>query len=241
MIFFSLVQVYKEDLPQLKQQCKEKHRAATVKKRERPPGSGVKLHFIHGSAARSFPLRMKPHFPKSPLNYLSVFIRGFFLFFSQLQRLRLQEQPVLHPDRRDRLSRSCRGSRLQQAAEHAAVLHGPRWRHPLSVHTPAQGLCSNRPGTCHCVEPPYCCVDGGLLCSFKLVKIFSIPNIPKFEKKKMLEQNDKKQQVDECVSHLFWFVKNSNDGIINKKKCQENSEIYSEVKLKILLCRVGGF
>lgn len=57
----------------------------------------------------------------------------------------------------------------------------------------------------------------------------------------MLEQNDKKQQVDECVSHLFWFVKNSNDGIINKKKCQENSEIYSEVKLKILLRRVGGF
>uniref|UniRef100_A0A3Q4GGM9 EMAP like 5 n=1 Tax=Neolamprologus brichardi TaxID=32507 RepID=A0A3Q4GGM9_NEOBR len=41
-------QVYKEDLPQLKEQCKEKHRATAMKKRERAPGSGVKLHFIHG-------------------------------------------------------------------------------------------------------------------------------------------------------------------------------------------------
>lgn len=41
-------QVYKEDLPRLKEQCKEKHRATAMKKRERAPGSGVKLHFIHG-------------------------------------------------------------------------------------------------------------------------------------------------------------------------------------------------
>ncbi|XP_072221520.1 echinoderm microtubule-associated protein-like 5 isoform X3 [Leuresthes tenuis] len=41
-------QVYKEDLPQLKEQCKEKHRATAMKKRERAPGSGIKLHFIHG-------------------------------------------------------------------------------------------------------------------------------------------------------------------------------------------------
>uniref|UniRef100_A0A3P8RL66 EMAP like 5 n=1 Tax=Amphiprion percula TaxID=161767 RepID=A0A3P8RL66_AMPPE len=41
-------QVYKEDLPQLKEQCKEKHRATAMKKREQAPGSGVKLHFIHG-------------------------------------------------------------------------------------------------------------------------------------------------------------------------------------------------
>nr|XP_033966852.1 echinoderm microtubule-associated protein-like 5 isoform X2 [Pseudochaenichthys georgianus] len=41
-------QIYKEDLPQLKEQCKEKHRATAMKKRERAPGSGVKLHFIHG-------------------------------------------------------------------------------------------------------------------------------------------------------------------------------------------------
>nr|XP_019940288.1 PREDICTED: echinoderm microtubule-associated protein-like 5 [Paralichthys olivaceus] len=41
-------QVYKEDLPQLKEQCKEKHRATAMKKRERAPGSRVKLHFIHG-------------------------------------------------------------------------------------------------------------------------------------------------------------------------------------------------
>ncbi|XP_057714633.1 echinoderm microtubule-associated protein-like 5 isoform X2 [Corythoichthys intestinalis] len=41
-------QVYKEDLPQLKEQCKEKDRAIAMKKRERAPGSGLKLHFIHG-------------------------------------------------------------------------------------------------------------------------------------------------------------------------------------------------
>uniref|UniRef100_A0A673XFV8 EMAP like 5 n=1 Tax=Salmo trutta TaxID=8032 RepID=A0A673XFV8_SALTR len=41
-------QVYKEDLPQLKEQSKEKHRAVAMKKRERAPGSGLKLHFIHG-------------------------------------------------------------------------------------------------------------------------------------------------------------------------------------------------
>ncbi|XP_059908445.1 echinoderm microtubule-associated protein-like 5 [Gadus macrocephalus] len=41
-------QVYKEDLPQLKEQCKEKHRAMAMKKREKAPGNGVKLHFIHG-------------------------------------------------------------------------------------------------------------------------------------------------------------------------------------------------
>uniref|UniRef100_A0A8C7YJ93 EMAP like 5 n=1 Tax=Oryzias sinensis TaxID=183150 RepID=A0A8C7YJ93_9TELE len=41
-------QVYKEDLPQLKEQCKVKHRATAMKKRERAPASGIKLHFIHG-------------------------------------------------------------------------------------------------------------------------------------------------------------------------------------------------
>ncbi|CAL8272598.1 unnamed protein product [Merluccius merluccius] len=41
-------QVYKEDLPQLKEQCKEKHRAMAMKKREKAPGNGAKLHFIHG-------------------------------------------------------------------------------------------------------------------------------------------------------------------------------------------------
>ncbi|KAJ3613029.1 hypothetical protein NHX12_019285 [Muraenolepis orangiensis] len=41
-------QVYKEDLPQLKEQCKEKHRAVAMKKREKAPGNGAKLHFIHG-------------------------------------------------------------------------------------------------------------------------------------------------------------------------------------------------
>ena len=41
-------QVYKEDLPQLKEQCKEKHKAMAMKKREKAPGNGAKLHFIHG-------------------------------------------------------------------------------------------------------------------------------------------------------------------------------------------------
>uniref|UniRef100_H3AL06 EMAP like 5 n=1 Tax=Latimeria chalumnae TaxID=7897 RepID=H3AL06_LATCH len=41
-------QVYKEDLPQLKEQCKEKRKVASTKKRERPPSSSVRLHFIHG-------------------------------------------------------------------------------------------------------------------------------------------------------------------------------------------------
>ncbi|MEQ2206980.1 Echinoderm microtubule-associated protein-like 5 [Xenoophorus captivus] len=41
-------QVYKEDLPQLKEQCREKHRVTAMKKRERAPGNGIKLHFIHG-------------------------------------------------------------------------------------------------------------------------------------------------------------------------------------------------
>lgn len=41
-------QVYKEDLPQLKEQYKEKHRVAAMKKRERPPANGLRLHFIHG-------------------------------------------------------------------------------------------------------------------------------------------------------------------------------------------------
>lgn len=43
-----LFQVYKEDLPQLKKQYKEKHRVAAMKKRERPPANGLRLHFIHG-------------------------------------------------------------------------------------------------------------------------------------------------------------------------------------------------
>ncbi|XP_041941967.1 echinoderm microtubule-associated protein-like 5 [Alosa sapidissima] len=41
-------QVYKEDVPQLKEQCREKHRAIALKKRERAPSSGLRLHFIHG-------------------------------------------------------------------------------------------------------------------------------------------------------------------------------------------------
>ncbi|XP_048456030.1 echinoderm microtubule-associated protein-like 5 [Rhincodon typus] len=41
-------QIYKEDLPQLKEKCKEKRQAATSKKREKPPDSSVRLHFVHG-------------------------------------------------------------------------------------------------------------------------------------------------------------------------------------------------
>ncbi|TTC14938.1 Echinoderm microtubule-associated protein-like 6 [Bagarius yarrelli] len=41
-------QVYKDDLPQLREQYKQKHRVAAMKKRERPPANGLRLHFIHG-------------------------------------------------------------------------------------------------------------------------------------------------------------------------------------------------
>ncbi|XP_078516147.1 echinoderm microtubule-associated protein-like 5 isoform X2 [Lissotriton helveticus] len=41
-------QVYKEDLPQLKEQCKEKHRNATLKRREAAPLNSIRLHFVHG-------------------------------------------------------------------------------------------------------------------------------------------------------------------------------------------------
>ncbi|EHB11852.1 Echinoderm microtubule-associated protein-like 5, partial [Heterocephalus glaber] len=41
-------QVYKEDLPQLKEQCKEKQKSATSKRRERAPGNSIRLHFVHG-------------------------------------------------------------------------------------------------------------------------------------------------------------------------------------------------
>ncbi|XP_041098083.1 echinoderm microtubule-associated protein-like 5, partial [Polyodon spathula] len=41
-------QVYKEDLPQLKEKCKEKQRAYAAKKRVSPPTSSIRLHFIHG-------------------------------------------------------------------------------------------------------------------------------------------------------------------------------------------------
>ncbi|XP_012495852.1 PREDICTED: echinoderm microtubule-associated protein-like 5 [Propithecus coquereli] len=41
-------QVYKEDLPQLKEQCKEKQKSATSKRRERLPGNSIRLHFVHG-------------------------------------------------------------------------------------------------------------------------------------------------------------------------------------------------
>ncbi|XP_032883277.1 echinoderm microtubule-associated protein-like 5 isoform X3 [Amblyraja radiata] len=41
-------QIYKEDLPQLKEKCKEKRQAATAKKREKAPDSSLRLHFIHG-------------------------------------------------------------------------------------------------------------------------------------------------------------------------------------------------
>lgn len=43
-----IFKVYKEDLPQLKEQCKEKQKSATSKRRERTPGTSIRLHFIHG-------------------------------------------------------------------------------------------------------------------------------------------------------------------------------------------------
>uniref|UniRef100_A0A8D1JQQ0 EMAP like 5 n=1 Tax=Sus scrofa TaxID=9823 RepID=A0A8D1JQQ0_PIG len=40
-------QVYKEDLPQLKEQYKEKQKSGTSKRRERAPGNSIRLHFVH--------------------------------------------------------------------------------------------------------------------------------------------------------------------------------------------------
>ncbi|XP_012868821.1 PREDICTED: echinoderm microtubule-associated protein-like 5 [Dipodomys ordii] len=41
-------QVYKEDLPQLKEQYKEKQNSVTSKRRDQAPGNSIRLHFIHG-------------------------------------------------------------------------------------------------------------------------------------------------------------------------------------------------
>lgn len=46
-VYFFL-KVYKEDLPQLKEQCKEKRKSAASKRRERAPGNSIRLHFVHG-------------------------------------------------------------------------------------------------------------------------------------------------------------------------------------------------
>lgn len=43
-----IYQVYKEDLPQLKQQSKEKNHSVPFLKRERAPEDSLKLQFIHG-------------------------------------------------------------------------------------------------------------------------------------------------------------------------------------------------
>lgn len=59
----------------------------------------------------------------------------------QVQGLWLQEQPVLHADRRGGLSHCCRGCRLQPAAALAASLPRPRRRHSQPQHPPHQGLC----------------------------------------------------------------------------------------------------
>lgn len=41
------LKVYKEDLPQLKEQYKEKQ-SGTSKRRIRAPGNSIRLHFVHG-------------------------------------------------------------------------------------------------------------------------------------------------------------------------------------------------
>lgn len=55
--------VYKEDLPQLKQQSKEKNHAVPFLKREKAPEDSLKLQFIHGwvpVTSLSIRLRMSP-------------------------------------------------------------------------------------------------------------------------------------------------------------------------------------
>lgn len=41
-------QVYKEDLPQLKQQSREKQQPVSSLKRQRVPEEGLRLQFVHG-------------------------------------------------------------------------------------------------------------------------------------------------------------------------------------------------
>lgn len=50
IIFTSVryLKVYKEDLPQLKEQYKERQKGSTSKRRERAPGNSLRLHFVHG-------------------------------------------------------------------------------------------------------------------------------------------------------------------------------------------------
>lgn len=47
-MFLLCFKVYKEDLPQLKQQSKEKNHAVPFLKREKAPEDSLKLQFIHG-------------------------------------------------------------------------------------------------------------------------------------------------------------------------------------------------
>lgn len=50
------LKVYKEDLPQLKEQCKEKQKSGTSKRREWAPGNSIRLHFVHGYKTTIFHL-----------------------------------------------------------------------------------------------------------------------------------------------------------------------------------------
>lgn len=50
-MFLLCLKVYKEDLPQLKQQSKEKNHAVSFLKREKAPEDSLKLQFIHGWVA----------------------------------------------------------------------------------------------------------------------------------------------------------------------------------------------
>ena len=48
------LKVYKEDLPQLKEQYKEKQKSDASKRRERAPENSIRLHFVHGCETRAF-------------------------------------------------------------------------------------------------------------------------------------------------------------------------------------------
>lgn len=57
LVFF--LKVYKEDLPHLKEQCKEKRKTAASKRRERAPLNSLRLHFVHGYVNQTFSRRKK--------------------------------------------------------------------------------------------------------------------------------------------------------------------------------------
>lgn len=85
--------VYKEDLPQLKQQSKEKNHAVPFLKREKAPEDSLKLQFIHGWVACHQPYHQAKEVPFS-----LYFPTSDWLFFCSLHLLVIILCPVFSVD-----------------------------------------------------------------------------------------------------------------------------------------------